>query len=85
MCLLHSKIERGPWERQSADCVARVQDAVVNAPAPRRVDPRFLRRVELPDGDVGLELPGVEEAVQRAVVEGKTFTELGLEWATSAR
>jgi len=59
---------------------ARIQDAVVNSPEPRAVPEEFLVRHDLPSGDVRWELRGIEEAVQRVVSEGKTFTELGLAW-----
>lgn len=65
---------------EEAGGFARVQDAVVNSPEPRAVPKEFLVRHDLPDGDVRWELPGIEEAVQRAVTERATFTELGLEW-----
>ncbi|MEZ0164291.1 Gfo/Idh/MocA family protein [Kineococcus sp. LSe6-4] len=64
---------------------ARVQDAVVNSPAPRAVPAEFLRRHDLPGGDVRWELPGIEEAVQRAVTRRRTFSELDLDWARAAR
>lgn len=69
---------------QDAGGFARVQDAVVSAPEPRAVPAAFLRRHDLPGGDVRRQLPGIEEAVHRAVTERRTFTELGLDWARAA-
>lgn len=65
---------------EDAGGFARVQDAVVNSADPRPVREEFLLRHELPGGDHRWELPGIAEAVQRAVTERATFTELGLEW-----
>jgi predicted dehydrogenase len=68
----------------STGAFMRVLDAVARAGEPVRVDPRAIEWFgEGPDRRAVV--TGVEQALQRAVETGQTFTELGLGWTQGSR
>ncbi|WP_432506984.1 Gfo/Idh/MocA family protein [Kineococcus arenarius] len=80
--LLAARAQGTPLRSPLADSggFTRVLEAVVTGPAPRPVAEGFFERLELPGGDEGRRLTGVEQAVAAALRERATFSELGLPW-----